>query len=40
MRRFAPLLLATAGILLIGASPRTDTAVLAGGCFWGFEGVF
>jgi len=40
MRRFAPLLLATAGVLLAGAGPRTDTAVLAGGCFWGMEGVF
>ena len=40
MRRFAPLVLAAAGVLLTGASPRTDTAVLAGGCFWGMEGVF
>jgi peptide-methionine (S)-S-oxide reductase len=40
MRRYAPLLLAAAGILLTGASPRTETAVLAGGCFWGMEGVF
>jgi len=23
-----------------GAAPRTDTAVLAGGCFWGMESVF
>ena len=23
-----------------GAAPRTETAVLAGGCFWGMEGVF
>src|SRR3954451_22826210 len=22
------------------AAPRTETAVLAGGCFWGMEGVF
>jgi peptide-methionine (S)-S-oxide reductase len=40
MRRYAPLLLAAAGILLTGASPGTETAVLAGGCFWGMEGVF
>jgi len=40
MRRFAPFVLAVAGILLTGASPRTETAVLAGGCFWGMEGVF
>ena len=40
MRKFAPLLLAAAGVLLTGASPRTETAVLAGGCFWGMEGVF
>ena len=23
-----------------GAAPRTETTVLAGGCFWGMEGVF
>jgi peptide-methionine (S)-S-oxide reductase len=23
-----------------GAAPRTETAVLAGGCFWGMESVF
>jgi len=23
-----------------GAAPKTETAVLAGGCFWGMEGVF
>jgi len=40
MRRFAPLILALAGVILTGASPRTETAVLAGGCFWGMEGVF
>ena len=22
------------------AAPRTETAVLAGGCFWGMEGLF
>ncbi|NUR46195.1 MAG: peptide-methionine (S)-S-oxide reductase MsrA [Sphingomonas sp.] len=24
----------------VAAAPRTETAVLAGGCFWGMEGVF
>jgi peptide-methionine (S)-S-oxide reductase len=24
----------------VNAAPRTETAVLAGGCFWGMEGVF
>src|SRR3954447_11041557 len=24
----------------VGAAPRTETAVLAGGCFWGMESVF
>jgi peptide-methionine (S)-S-oxide reductase len=40
MRKFAPLLVAAATILLTGAGPRTETAILAGGCFWGMEGVF
>ena len=40
MRKFATLLLAAAGIALSGAGPHTETAVLAGGCFWGVEGVF
>ena len=34
----APLLLMTAGPA--AAAPKTDTAVLAGGCFWGMEWVF
>ncbi len=35
---FAPLALLLAGAA--PAAPRTETAVLAGGCFWGMEGVF
>ena len=37
-----PLLLLTATLLAApaNAAPRTDTAVLAGGCFWGMEGLF
>jgi peptide-methionine (S)-S-oxide reductase len=34
----APLLLMTAGPA--AAAPKTETAVLAGGCFWGMEWVF
>jgi peptide-methionine (S)-S-oxide reductase len=38
---FAKLLLASALLSLPAqAAPRTQTAVLAGGCFWGMEGVF
>ena len=39
MKRFLiPLLLLSAGPA--AAAPRTETAVLAGGCFWGMEWVF
>jgi len=39
MRRTLPIILAT--LTLPAAAPaRADTAVLAGGCFWGMESVF
>lgn len=39
MRRTLPIMLAT--LLLPAAAPaRAETAVLAGGCFWGMESVF
>ena len=34
------LLLASASAPSAAAPPRNETAVLAGGCFWGMEGVF
>jgi peptide-methionine (S)-S-oxide reductase len=38
---FAKLLLASALLAVPAqAAPRTQTTVLAGGCFWGMEGVF
>ena len=40
--KLAPLLIPAAMIAAVPASagPRTETAVLAGGCFWGMESVF
>lgn len=39
--KLAKLLIASALLSVpAGAAPRTETAVLAGGCFWGMESVF
>jgi peptide-methionine (S)-S-oxide reductase len=40
MKRSIPLLAAALAASSATASPRTETAVLAGGCFWGMESVF
>jgi len=41
--KFARLIISAALIAAAApatAAPRTETAVLAGGCFWGMESVF
>jgi peptide-methionine (S)-S-oxide reductase len=40
MKLATPLLAAALIAAPAGAAPKTETAVLAGGCFWGMEGVF
>jgi peptide-methionine (S)-S-oxide reductase len=39
MSRSTRAILAAAALLSIGAQPRIETAVRAGGCFWGMEAV-
>ena len=40
MKRIIMTLAAVAASSHVAAAPRTETAVLAGGCFWGMESVF
>ena len=40
MKRSLPILALALSTTTASAAPRTETAVLAGGCFWGMESVF
>src|SRR3954454_6582706 len=40
MKRLLPILVLAVATSSASAAPRTETAVLAGGCFWGMESVF
>src|ERR1700756_1687401 len=40
MKRLIAALLLTTAAPPVSAAPQTQTAVLAGGCFWGMEWVF
>jgi len=40
MKRSLPILALALSATTASAAPRTETAVLAGGCFWGMESVF
>jgi len=40
MKRSLPILALALSATSASAAPRTETAVLAGGCFWGMESVF
>ena len=40
MKRMLVAAIALATATAVAAAPRTETAVLAGGCFWGMESVF
>jgi peptide-methionine (S)-S-oxide reductase len=40
MKRSLPIVVLAVAASSASAAPRTETAVLAGGCFWGMESVF